>query len=97
MQPCGNQSQDFKVTLVLYGATVSLCGMYTRHRVGSVQHLRQHQYSVPEGQEPLGKSPLTVRLHASDHDAIKAMGKAGGLFVRNAIRKALQEQAQQQQ
>jgi hypothetical protein len=25
------------------------------------------------------------------------MGKAGGQFVRNAIRKALQEQAQQQQ
>ena len=68
-----------------------------RQSVGSVEHLRQHQYAVPEGQEPLGKSPLTVRLYASDHDAIKAMGKAGGLFVRNAIRKALQEQAQQQQ
>ena len=65
--------------------------------MGSVEHLRQHQYSVPEGQEPLGKSPMTVRLYASDHDAIKAMGKAGGLFVRNAIRKALQQQAQQQQ
>ena len=38
-----------------------------------------------------------MRLYASDHDAIKAMGKAGGPFVRNAIRKALQEQAQQKQ
>ena len=71
--------------------------MYMRHSLGLVEHLRQHQYSVPEGQEPLGKSPMTVRLYASDHDAIKAMGKAGGLFVRNAIRKALQQQAQQQQ
>ena len=65
--------------------------------MGSVEHLRQHQYRVPEGQEPLGKSPLTVRLYSSDHDAVKAMGKAGGLFVRNAVRKALQEQAQQKQ
>ena len=70
--------------------------MYTRQSVGSVEHLWRHQYSVPEGQEPLGKSPLTVRLYSSDHDAVKAMGKAGGLFVRNAVRKALQEQAQQQ-
>ena len=71
--------------------------MYTRQSVGSVEHLRQHQYRVPDGQEPLGKSPLTVRLYSSDHDAVKAMGKAGGLFVRDAVRKALQEQAQQQQ
>ncbi len=61
--------------------------------MGSVEHLRQHQYAVPEGQEPLGKSPLTVRLYASDHDTIKAMGKAGGLFVRNAIRQALEQRA----
>ena len=70
--------------------------MYTRQSVGSVEHLRQHQYSVPEGQEPLGKSPLTVRLYASDHDAVKAMGKTGGPFVRAAVRMALQGQAQQQ-
>ena len=44
-----------------------------------------------------GQEPMTVRLYARDHDAIKAMGKAGGLFVRNAIRKAVQEQAQLQQ
>ena len=65
--------------------------------MGSVEHLKQHQYRVPDGQEPLGKSPLTVRLYESDHDAIKAMGKAGGLFVREAVRKALIERAQQQQ
>ena len=64
--------------------------------MGSVEHLRQHQYAVPEGQEPLGKSPLSVRLYASDHDAIKAMGKAGGPFVRAAVREALQGQGQQQ-
>ena len=60
-------------------------------KVGSVEHLRKHQYRVPAGQEPLGQSPLTVRLYASDHDAIKAMGKAGGPFVHAAVRKALQE------
>mgnify|MGYP001171035143 FL=1 len=59
--------------------------------MGSVEHLKQHQYKVPAGQEPLGKSPMTVRLYESDHDAIKAMGKAGGAFVRAAVRKALQE------
>ena len=63
--------------------------------MGSIEHLRQHQYSVPAGQEPLGKTPLTVRLYASDHDAIKAMGKAGGPFVRAAVRKALQDHAAQ--
>ena len=65
--------------------------------MGSVEHLKQHQYAVPEGQEPLGKNPLSVRLYASDHDAIKAMGKAGGPFVRAAVRQALIAQAQQQQ
>ena len=57
--------------------------------MGSVKHLKQHQFRVPEGQEPLGKKPLSVRIYASDHDAIKAMGTAGNVFVRNAIRKAL--------
>jgi len=33
----------------------------------------RHQYSVPVGQKPLGKSSLTVRFNASNHDAIKAM------------------------
>ena len=63
--------------------------------MGSIEHLQQHQFSVPVGQEPLGKSPLTVRLYASDHDAIKAMGVAGGPFVRAAVRKALQEHMSQ--
>ena len=40
---------------------------------------------------------MTVRLNASDHDAINAMGKVGGLFVREAVRKAQQQQAQQLQ
>jgi hypothetical protein len=61
--------------------------------MGSVEHLKQHQYKVPAGQEPLGKSPMTVRLYESDHDAIKAMGKAGGAFVRAAVRKALEQRA----
>ena len=69
--------------------------MWTRQNVGSIEHLRKHQYRVPAGQEPLGQSPLTVRLYASDHDAIKAMGKAGGPFVRAAVRKALQDHAAQ--
>ena len=35
---------------------------------------------------------MTVRLYASDHDAINTMGKVGGLFVREAVRKAQQQQ-----
>ena len=65
--------------------------------MGSVDHLKQHQYKVPEGPEPLSKKPLAIRLYQSDDDAIRAMGKAGGPFDRSAVRKALQEQAQQQQ
>ena len=64
--------------------------------MGLIDHLRSHQYSVPDGQEPLGKSPLTVRLYSSDHDAIKAMGKAGGPFVRAAVRQALKDHAAQE-
>ena len=61
--------------------------------MGSTKHLKPHQFSVPDGQELLGKSPLTVRLYASDHAAILAMGKAGGPFVRVAVRKVLQQRA----
>ena len=63
--------------------------------MGSIDHLRSHQYSVPDGQEPLGKSPLTVRLYVSDHDAIKAIDKAGGPFVRPAEHQALRDHAAQ--
>ncbi len=65
--------------------------------MGSVEHLRQHQYTVPDGQEPLSKKPVGVRLYESDDAAVRAMGKAGTKFVREAVRTALQQQAQQQQ
>ena len=61
----------------------------------AIDHLRSHQYSVPDVREPLGKSPLTVRLCFSDHDAIQAIGKAGGSFVRAAERQALRDHAAQ--
>jgi hypothetical protein len=38
-----------------------------------------------------------VRLYESDDAAVRAMGKAGTKFVREAVRTALQQQAQQQQ
>ena len=60
--------------------------------MGSVEHLRQHQYKVPEGQEPLSKKPLAIRLYQSDDDAIRAMGKAGSQFVRDAVHQALIDQ-----
>ena len=63
--------------------------------MGAIDHLRSHQYSVPDVREPLGKSPLTVRLYVSDHDAIKAIGKAGSPFVRPAARQALRDHAAQ--
>ena len=63
--------------------------------MGAIDNLRSHQYSVPDVREPLGKSPLTVRLYFSDHDAIQAIGKAGGPFVRPAERQALRDHAAQ--
>ena len=60
--------------------------------LGSVEHLKQHQYTVPEGQEPLSKKPLAVRLYQSDDDAIRSMGKDGSQFVRDAVRSELQRQ-----
>ena len=65
--------------------------------VGSVEHLQQHMYKVPAGQEPLSKKPVGVRLYQSDDEAVRAMGKDGTRFVREAVRAALQQQAQQQQ
>ena len=58
--------------------------------MGSVDHLKQHQYKVPEGPEPLSKKPLAIRLYQSDDDAIRAMGKAGSQFIRDAVRSELQ-------
>tara|TARA_B100001057_G_scaffold484446_1_gene562539 strand:- start:55 stop:273 length:219 start_codon:yes stop_codon:yes gene_type:complete len=60
--------------------------------MGSAEHLKQHQYMVPAGQEPLSKQPLAIRLYQSDDDAIRAMGKAGSQFVRDAVRQALIDQ-----
>jgi len=60
--------------------------------MGSVEHLRQHQYKVPEGQEPLSKKPVAIRLYQSDDDAIRAMGKAGSQFIRDAVHQALIDQ-----
>tara|TARA_B100001964_G_C13793305_1_gene405465 strand:+ start:123 stop:314 length:192 start_codon:yes stop_codon:yes gene_type:complete len=55
----------------------------------SAQHLQQHQYTVAPGAEPLAKRPLSLRLYANDDAAVRAMEKAGRLFVRQAVRDAL--------
>ena len=57
--------------------------------MGSVKHLHQHQYKVPDGQEPLSKKPIGVRLYESDDAAVRAMGKDGTQFVREAVHQAL--------
>ena len=60
--------------------------------MGSVKHLHQHQYKVPDGQEPLSKKPIGVRLYESDDAAVRAMGKDGTRFVREAVHQALIDQ-----
>lgn len=57
----------------------------------STEHLKAHQYAVPKGQEPLSKKPISVRLYESDDLLIRAKGNEAGLFVRNAVRLALQK------
>ena len=89
--------QTLNTPLICLSARVSLNRKLPHQRLGSAEHLRQHHYNVPTGPEPLGRTPLSVRLYESDHETIKAMGKAGGLFVREVVRKALLQQAQQQQ
>jgi len=53
----------------------------------------QHQFAV-EGEEPLSKRPLSVRLYEADDELVRAKGKQAGEFVRNAIRAALQQEGQ---
>ena len=60
--------------------------------MGSAKHLHQHQFKVPAGQEPLGKKPIGVRLYESDDAAVRAMGKDGTRFVRDAVHQALIDQ-----
>ena len=60
--------------------------------MGSVEHLQKHQYKVPAGQEPLSKKPIGVRLYESDDAAVRAMGKDGTQFVREAVHHALIDQ-----
>ena len=62
--------------------------------MGSTKHLKPHQFAVPDGEEPLGKSPISIRLYASDDEVIRAMGKDGRLFVRKAVRLLLQQRAE---
>ena len=61
--------------------------------MGSTKHLKPHQFAVPDGEEPLGKSPISIRLYASDDEVIRAMGKDGRLFVRKAVRLLLLQRA----
>ena len=60
--------------------------------MGSVKYLHHYQYKVSTGQEPLGKKPIGVRLYESDDAAVRAMGKDGTRFVREAVRQALIDQ-----
>ncbi len=55
--------------------------------MGSTDHLSEHQFRG-EGDEPLAKAPISVRLYAADETAVRAMPDRGG-FIREAVRRAL--------
>lgn len=55
--------------------------------MGSTEHLGQHQFQV-EGDERLAKTPLSVRLYASDDEQVRTMSDRGQ-FIRDAVRRAL--------
>ena len=57
--------------------------------MGDTTHLGPHQFRS-EGSEPLAKTPLSVRLYASDDEAVRDMTDKGQ-FVRDAVRAALQQ------
>ena len=50
-------------------------------------HLKQHRFEI-DGQEPLGKDPITVRLYEADDAAIRAMDDRGR-YIRELIKKDL--------
>ena len=58
--------------------------------------LRDHNFIVA-GDERLSKRPASVRLYESDDEILRPLGADMAVFIREAVRMRLQQQAQQQQ
>ena len=43
-----------------------------------------------QGDEPLGKKPISVRLYQADDDQLRPLGKQFAVFIREAVREKLQ-------
>ncbi len=53
------------------------------------KHLEGRGFTV-QGSEPLAKKPISVRLHQSDDDALRPLGKGMAVFIRQAVREKLE-------
>ena len=43
-----------------------------------------------QGDEPLSKKPISVRLYQADDDQLRPLGKQFAVFIREAVREKLQ-------
>ena len=48
-------------------------------------------YTV-QGDEPLSKKPISVRLYQADDDVLRPLGKQYAIFIREAVREKLERE-----
>lgn len=53
------------------------------------EHLKGKGFTV-QGDEPLSKKPISVRLYQADDDQLRPLGKAFAAFIREAVREKLE-------
>ena len=46
-----------------------------------------------QGDEPLSKQPVSLRLYQSDDDSLRHLGKGMAIFIREAVREKLERDA----
>ena len=53
------------------------------------EHLKGKGFTV-QGDEPLSKKPISVRLDQTDDDVLRPLGKGMAIFIRAAVREKLE-------
>ena len=55
------------------------------------EHLKGKGFTV-QGDEPLSKKPISVRLYQTDDDELRPLGKGMAIFIRAAVREKLERE-----
>lgn len=53
------------------------------------EQLKGKSFTI-QGDEPLSKKPISVRLYQTDDDQLRPLGKQFAVFIREAVREKLQ-------